>query len=116
LRPEKTSCRRVQIIVSLRTACRRPLSMIYRRPVDENESVTQPVPDHSIKPTTPPDAANAPTLSPLSATTSTALPEVTHRPVSAPTPHRRITIRLPGRGMNESAASTERPQDERADN
>ena len=34
------------------------------RPVDENESVTQPVLDHSIKPTTPPDAANASTLSP----------------------------------------------------
>ena len=33
-------------------------------PVDEGESVTRPVLDHSIIATTPPDVANAPTLSP----------------------------------------------------
>ena len=81
------------------SACRHPLSMTYRPgPSTENESVTQPVPNHSIKPTTPPDAANASTLSPLSATTPTALPEVTYQPVSAATPHRRIAIRYPGAG------------------
>ena len=84
-------------------------------PVDEGESVTQPVLDHSIIATTPPDVANAPTLSPTSAATPTALPEVTHQPVSAPIPHRRITIRLPGRGMNRPAAPTARAQDEPAD-
>jgi len=52
-------------------------------PVDEDGSVTQPVLDHSIKPTTPPDTANAPTLSRLCAATPTSLPEVTHQPVSA---------------------------------
>ena len=91
------------------------LNVLPPRPVDEDESVTRPVFDHSIKPTTPLDAANAPTLSPLSATTPTPLPGVTRQPVSAPTPHRRITIRLPGRGMNRSAASTARVQNEPAD-
>ena len=43
------------------------------RPVDEGEPVTQPVLDHSIKPTMQPDAANAPALSPRTAPTSTAL-------------------------------------------
>jgi len=85
------------------------------RPVDDDESVTQHVLDHSIMPTTLPDAANAPTLSPLSAATPTTLPEATHQPVSAPTPHPRITVRPPERGMNRSAASTARAQDESAD-
>jgi len=104
------------IVFFLRTACHRPISNdLPPRPVDEDESVIQPVLDNSIKPTPPPDAANAPTLSPLSAATPKSLPEVTHQPVSAPTPHPRITVRPPGRGMNRSAASTERAQDEPAD-
>jgi len=81
------------------------------RPVDEDESVKQSVLDHSIKPTTPPDAANAPALSPPSAATPTALPEVTHQPVSAPIPHPRITVRLPGCGMNRPADQLHLPRE-----
>jgi len=88
------------------STCHRPptLDDLPPRLVDEDESVIQPVLDHSIKPTTPPDAANAHALSPPSVTTPMALPEVARRPVSAPTSHPRVTIRLPERGMNRPAA------------
>ena len=85
------------------------------RPVDEDESVPQPILNHSIKPTTPPDAANAPVLSPSSAAAPTALSKVTQQSVSAPIPLPRITTRLPGRGMNTPAAPPARAQDEPAD-
>ena len=118
MRPEKTSRRRIQrhCFFFFRDGLPSPtLNDLPPRPVDEDESVAQYVLDNSIKPTTPPDAANAPTLFPLSAATPTSLPEVTHQPVSAPTSHPRIIVRPPGRGMNSSAASTARAQDEPAD-
>jgi len=115
LGPEKTSRRRVQIVFFEDGLPSPTLNDLPPRPVDEDESVTQHVLDYSIKPTTPPDTANAPTLSPLSSATPTSLPKVTHQPVSAPTPHPRITERPPGRGMNRSSASTARAQDEPAD-
>jgi len=63
-------------------------------PVYGDESVTQPILDHSIKPITLPDAANAPVLLPPYAATPTRLPEVTLQPVSVPIPPH-VTIRLP---------------------
>jgi len=109
LGPEKTSCRESRDIVFFEDGLPSPtLNDLPLWPVDADKSVTQPVLDHSIKSATPPDAANAPTLSPPSAAAPTALPEVTHQPVSAPTPHPHITIRLPGRGMNRPAAPTAR--------
>ena len=85
------------------------------RPVNEDESVIQLVLEDSVKPTPPPDAANAPALSPPSAATPTTLPEVTQQPVSAVSPLPRIAIRLLGRGMNRPAAPTTRAQDEPTD-
>jgi len=85
------------------------------RPVDEDEQVIPPTFDHNTSPTTPPDAANVPAAPPPYVATPVALPEVTHEPAPAPTPHPRITIRLPGRGMNRTVAPTAQAQDEPAD-
>jgi len=82
------------------------LNDLPSRPVDEGESVTQPVLDHSIRPTTPPGAPNAPALPPLSAAAPTALPEAT--------PQSSITVdiqsthhRTPARARNEQAIHTD---------
>ena len=85
------------------------------RPVDEDEQVTPPTLDHNTSPTTPPDTANVWAAPPLYVATPMPLPEVTPEPVSVPTPHLRITIRLPGRGMNRTVAPTARTQDDPID-
>jgi len=85
------------------------------RPVDEDEQVTPPTLDHNTSPTTPPDAANVPAAPPPYVATPVALPEVTHKPESAPIPLPRITIRLPGRGMIRTVTHTAQAQDKPAD-
>jgi len=83
LGPEKTPKRQVVVgsreIVFFEDGLPSPtLNDPPPRPIYKDESVPQPVLDHSIKPTTPPDTANAPALSPPSAATPAVLPEVTH--------------------------------------
>jgi transposase InsO family protein len=74
--------------------------------VDDDEPVTQPVPKPIIEPATSPDAVNA---SAPPATAPTTLPEAAPESLPTPTPYPRITIRLPGRGMNRPGVSTVQP-------
>jgi len=79
------------------------LNESHQQSADADKAVIQPAPDFSVDPPTPPAAHPAPTppTTPAQPLEPPALQVATPDDAATPSPHPRITIRLPGRLMTQ---------------